>query len=131
PQACGRPEQPPNSTMVVTSASAKTPGVSPVYEVGATVEYSCNVGSLLIGPSTRTCLDTGFYNEFPPACKNIECGYPASITNGEYTLINNTVTYLSQVHYTCLEGYEMTGRARLTCDIDERWNGPPPRCEPI
>ena len=23
------------------------------------------------------------------------------------------------------------GRARLTCDIDERWNGPPPRCEPI
>lgn len=25
----------------------------------------------------------------------------------------------------------MTGRARLTCDIDERWNGPPPRCEPV
>lgn len=25
----------------------------------------------------------------------------------------------------------MIGRAMLTCDIDERWNGPPPRCEPI
>lgn len=25
----------------------------------------------------------------------------------------------------------MAGRARLTCDVDERWNGPPPRCEPI
>lgn len=25
----------------------------------------------------------------------------------------------------------MLGRAVLTCDIDERWNGPPPRCEPI
>lgn len=25
----------------------------------------------------------------------------------------------------------MVGRARLTCDVDERWNGPPPRCEPI
>lgn len=25
----------------------------------------------------------------------------------------------------------MVGRARLVCDIDERWNGPPPRCEPI
>lgn len=23
----------------------------------------------------------------------------------------------------------MAGRAMLTCDIDERWNGPPPRCE--
>lgn len=26
---------------------------------------------------------------------------------------------------------KISGRARLTCDIDERWNGPPPRCEPI
>lgn len=25
----------------------------------------------------------------------------------------------------------MVGRAMLTCDIDERWNGPPPKCEPI
>lgn len=25
----------------------------------------------------------------------------------------------------------MLGRAMLTCDIDERWNGPPPRCEVI
>ncbi|XP_072766739.1 uncharacterized protein [Anoplolepis gracilipes] len=129
PKACGRPEQPPNSTMTVTNTSSKTPGS--VYEVGAMVEYSCNVGSLLIGPAARTCLDTGFYNEFPPVCKSIECGYPASIKHGGYTLINNTVNYLSQVLYSCEEGYEMTGRARLTCDIDERWNGPPPRCEPI
>lgn len=129
PRACGRPEQPPNSTMTVTTASARNP--SSMYEVGASVEYSCNAGSLLIGPATRTCLDTGFYNEFPPVCKSIECGYPASINHGEYTLINNTVSYLSQVLYSCENGYEMTGRARLTCDIDERWNGPPPRCEPI
>lgn len=129
PKACGRPEQPPNSTMTVITPSSNT--FSNVYEVGATVEYSCNVGSLLIGPASRTCLDTGFYNEFPPVCKSIECGYPASISHGGYTLINNTVSYLSQVLYSCEDGYEMTGRARLTCDIDERWNGPPPRCEPI
>ncbi|XP_046837040.1 uncharacterized protein LOC124432279 isoform X2 [Vespa crabro] len=129
PRACGRPEQPPNSTMIVTATISRN--IVSQYEVGATVEYTCNSGSLLIGPSTRTCLDTGFYNEFPPVCKNIECGYPANIKHGGYTLINNTVTYLSQVLYSCDEGYEMTGRARLTCDIDERWNGPPPRCEPI
>ncbi|KAG7189470.1 hypothetical protein KM043_017165 [Ampulex compressa] len=129
PRACGRPEQPPNSTMTVTTAVERNRGSS--YEVGATVLYTCNAGSLLIGPATRTCLDTGFYNEFPPVCKSIECGYPASIKHGGYTLINNTVSYLSQVLYSCEEGYEMTGRARLTCDIDERWNGPPPRCEPI
>lgn len=31
----------------------------------------------------------------------------------------------------CFSFFCKTGRARLTCDIDERWNGPPPRCEPI
>lgn len=62
---------------------------------------------------------------------DIQCGYPASILNGEYELINNTVGYLSTVVYSCNAGFEMIGRAQLTCDIDERWNGPPPRCEPI
>ncbi|XP_011860951.1 PREDICTED: uncharacterized protein LOC105558062 [Vollenhovia emeryi] len=129
PKACGRPEQPPNSTMTVIRTPSRTSGN--VYQVGATVEYSCNEGSFLIGPASRTCLDTGFYNEFPPVCKSIECGYPASIKHGGYTLINNTVSYFSQVLYSCEDGYEMIGRARLTCDIDERWNGPPPRCEPM
>lgn len=40
------------------------------FEVGATVEYSCDEGHLLVGPTVRTCLDTGFYDEFPPVCKS-------------------------------------------------------------
>ncbi|KAF7263969.1 hypothetical protein GWI33_000807 [Rhynchophorus ferrugineus] len=120
PKACGRPEQPPNSTMV-----------APNFNVGSTVEYACDEGHLLVGPQTRTCLETGFYNEFPPVCKRIQCGYPADIANGEYSLVNDSVGYLSRVIYSCYEGYEMIGRAQLACDIDERWNGPPPRCEPV
>lgn len=61
----------------------------------------------------------------------IQCGYPADIANGEYTLVNDSVGYLSRVIYSCDEGYVMVGRAQLACDIDERWNGPPPRCEGI
>ncbi|XP_044269189.1 uncharacterized protein LOC123014242 isoform X1 [Tribolium madens] len=120
PKACGRPEQPPNSTMLAQN-----------FNVGTTIEYICDEGHLLVGPTTRTCLDTGFYNEFPPVCKRIQCGYPADIANGEYLLVNDSVGYLSRVVYTCDEGYEMIGRAQLACDIDERWNGPPPRCEPV
>ncbi|XP_060809810.1 CUB and sushi domain-containing protein 3 [Amyelois transitella] len=120
PKACGRPEQPPNSTMTTES-----------FEVGASVEYSCDEGHLLVGPTVRTCLDTGFYDEFPPVCKRIECGFPAEIAHGSYSLINGSVSYLSHVQYACDVGYEMAGRSRLVCDIDERWNGPPPRCEVI
>uniref|UniRef100_A0A182YMX3 Sushi, von Willebrand factor type A, EGF and pentraxin domain-containing protein 1 n=1 Tax=Anopheles stephensi TaxID=30069 RepID=A0A182YMX3_ANOST len=121
PKACGRPEQPPNSTMIAPKG----------FDVGAVVEYSCDEGHLLVGPQQRTCLETGFYNEFPPVCKYIECGLPASIPHGNYDLINGTVGYLSTVMYRCADGYEMVGRAVLVCDIDERWNGPPPRCELI
>lgn len=39
------------------------------FNVGAVVDYACDEGHLLVGPTTRTCLDTGFYNEFPPVCK--------------------------------------------------------------
>lgn len=59
PKACGRPEQPPNSTMVAPKG----------FEVDATIEYGCDDGHLLVGPSKRLCMDTGFYNEFPPVCK--------------------------------------------------------------
>ncbi|XP_053624020.1 CUB and sushi domain-containing protein 3 isoform X2 [Plodia interpunctella] len=120
PKACGRPEQPPNSTMTTES-----------FEVGASVEYSCDEGHLLVGPTVRTCLDTGFYDEFPPVCKRIECGFPAEIAHGSYALLNGSVSYLSHVQYSCEPGYEMVGRARLVCDIDERWNGPPPRCDVV
>ncbi|XP_054730248.1 uncharacterized protein LOC129239012 isoform X1 [Anastrepha obliqua] len=119
PKTCGRPEQPPNSTMVALNG----------FEVGAQINYSCDANHLLVGPATRTCLETGFYNEFPPVCKYIECGLPASIPHGSYDLINGTVGYLSVVKYACAKGFEMIGRAVLTCDFDERWNGPPPRCE--
>jgi len=53
--------------MMVISESTKIS--DNVYEVGATVEYQCDGDSLLVGPLNRTCLDTGFYNEFPPVCK--------------------------------------------------------------
>ncbi|XP_066975553.1 uncharacterized protein [Macrobrachium rosenbergii] len=120
PQTCGKPEQPPNSTMV-----------APNYNVGTDVEYRCDSGHVLVGPAQRTCLNSGFFNEFPPTCRYLECGLPAPIRNGQYTLVNETLHYLSMVRYECEPGHTIIGRSELICDIDERWNGPPPRCEPV
>lgn len=39
------------------------------FDVGATIGYNCDDGHLLVGPANRSCMDTGFYNEFPPVCK--------------------------------------------------------------
>lgn len=118
PQTCGKPEQPPNSTMMAST-----------YNVGTEVEYHCDPGHVLVGPATRSCLNSGFFDEFPPTCRYLECGMPAPIRHGGYTLLNTTRHYLSVVHYQCEPGFKLIGRPELVCDIDERWNGPPPRCE--
>ncbi|KAJ9583467.1 hypothetical protein L9F63_022192 [Diploptera punctata] len=120
PKSCGKPEQPPNSTMKAEN-----------FNVGSHVYYSCDGGTVQVGPEVRVCLSTGFYNEFPPVCRQITCGLPAEIPNGHYQLINGTVGYMSRVKYSCDEGYELVGRAHLICDEDERWSGPPPRCERV
>lgn len=39
------------------------------FNTGSAVDYTCDEGHLLVGPAQRTCLETGFYDEFPPICK--------------------------------------------------------------
>lgn len=120
PTTCGKPEQPPNSTLISTS-----------YEVGSRIEYICNEGHLLVGPSKRSCLPTGFYSEFPPVCRFLQCGPPADVENAVLSSINGTRQFKSMIKYECDPGYVMVGRPELMCDVDEKWNGPPPRCEPV
>ncbi|XP_043216891.1 sushi, von Willebrand factor type A, EGF and pentraxin domain-containing protein 1-like isoform X3 [Amphibalanus amphitrite] len=120
PLTCGKPEQPPNSTLI-----------APDFNVGSTISYRCEDGHLLSGPEERQCLETGFYSAYPPTCKNLQCGMPAEIRHGRYSLVNGTRGYLSMVVYECDQDFVMVGRNELICDVDERWSGPPPRCEPV
>jgi hypothetical protein len=127
------------------------------FNVGNRVEYRCDPGHMAVGPTFRTCLSSGFFGEYPPVCKcklaiyidinlaaiiscgeislinvsstDVQCGMPARIPNGGYKLVNDTRHYLSMTSYSCNDGYQLIGRGDLVCDIDGRWNGPPPRCE--
>ena len=56
---------------------------------------------------------------------------PADVQNARMNLINGTRKFKSVVRYECIKGFIMVGRAELMCDVDEKWNGPPPRCEPV
>ena len=75
PLSCGKPEQPPNSTLISAAAAA---GGKSDYRIGSRIEYSCDEGHLLVGPSKRSCLHTGFYSEFPPVCRCEQTTFPQS-----------------------------------------------------
>ena len=61
----------------------------------------------------------------------LECGMPAEIPNAQMLFVNGTRGFQSLVAYQCDPGYVPVGRTTLMCDVDERWNGPPPRCDPV
>ena len=61
----------------------------------------------------------------------MECGLPADIPNAQLFFVNATRGFQSLVQYQCDPGFRAVGRSTLMCDVDERWNGPPPRCDPI
>ena len=56
---------------------------------------------------------------------------PAEIPNAQMLFVNATRGFQSLVAYQCDPGYVPVGRTTLMCDVDERWNGPPPRCDPV
>ena len=56
---------------------------------------------------------------------------PADVAHGRLTYVNGTRQFKSVIRYKCGPGYVLVGRAELMCDVDQRWNGPPPRCEPV
>ncbi|XP_045784086.1 uncharacterized protein LOC123880164 isoform X3 [Maniola jurtina] len=119
PKACGRPEQPPNSTMSTEH-----------FPVGATVEYSCDEGHLLVGPTVRTCLDTGFYDEYPPLCKLVQCEQPPIIPNGRVTVSNNASVFGAIAEYTCSKGFQLRGARKIKCLDSGLWDKAVPHCDP-
>ena len=80
---------------------------------------------------------------FFPKFIDLECGMPAEVEFSKMTFVNATTSnneiaekssprgFKSFVRYDCDPGYVAVGRSLLMCDVDERWNGPPPRCEPV
>lgn len=87
------------------------------------------------------CVDVSGQTDFPHHgikllifMTDLECGVPADIQNGRLVYLNETLIarrFKSVIEYQCDIGYVAVGRTDLMCDVDERWNGPPPRCDPV
>ncbi|XP_051004297.1 LOW QUALITY PROTEIN: P-selectin [Acomys russatus] len=95
--------------------------------------FSCDEGSLLVGPSAIKCLSTGHWSWDPPECQAVTCTPLLSPQNGIMTCIqpHGDFTYKSTCQFTCDEGFYLSGPERLDCSSSGHWTGTPPLCEAI
>ena len=96
--------------------------------IGGKATFSCEHGYKVVGDNDITCLSSGSWSGWPPACVEIDCGTPLTVDNSRQFLVNDSTKYGAQVEYHCSPGYNIEGPFRRLCEITGRWSGSDPVC---
>ncbi|KAM6428143.1 CUB and sushi domain-containing protein 2 isoform 2-T3 [Liasis olivaceus] len=96
-----------------------------------TVTFQCTPGYMMESEraSTLTCTKDRTWNGTKPVCKAIICKSPQIIPNGR--VMGSDFSWGSSVSYACLEGYQLSLSAVLTCEGNGSWSGELPQCFPV
>ncbi|KAG5857602.1 hypothetical protein ANANG_G00021180 [Anguilla anguilla] len=98
------------------------------FPLGTLLQYSCDSGYMLDGPSTISCTASGRWSADPPHCVRTNvCRKPFEPENGGYTCHPSPCHRLTPgtvIEYFCDEGYALKGDYKyLTCQNGE-WDSP-------
>ncbi|NXX51281.1 ZP3R protein, partial [Tricholaema leucomelas] len=101
-----------------------------VFLPGASVKYYCDLGYVLTGKTTISCLASGTWSIPYPRCEEVRCPPPPSIANAQHSgQPSDTHLPGSAVRYSCRDGYSLLGNASISCTPAGTWSQPLPRCE--
>uniref|UniRef100_A0A1A7X820 Sushi, von Willebrand factor type A, EGF and pentraxin domain containing 1 n=2 Tax=Iconisemion striatum TaxID=60296 RepID=A0A1A7X820_9TELE len=118
PAECETPPSPEHGLLKVTDSS-----------LGSVVRYSCEDGYELVGEAVRQCLSGQLWTSEAPVCRPISCGDPGAVANG--TSHGGEFVYPEVLHFECNPGFVLRGSDTIACQVDGRWNGPKPFCDPV
>ncbi|KAG5855860.1 hypothetical protein ANANG_G00001150 [Anguilla anguilla] len=95
------------------------------------VRFQCAPGFSMEGDpaSSLVCTKDRTWNGTRPVCRAIMCGSPPSIPNGR--VVGSEFQWGSSVAYACVEGYQLSLPASLTCQGTGQWSGERPQCFPV
>ncbi|XP_072571225.1 C4b-binding protein alpha chain-like isoform X2 [Paramormyrops kingsleyae] len=121
PVKCGKPPEVPNGRIV-----SKPPSEFPQYL--DTIKYECNAGYMLVGKMQITCNADRKYEQ-APECRDIICESPKVLNGHRIDGARAPYKLDNFVTFACNNGYEMDGRAEMTCTVDgwSHW----PTCKPV
>ncbi|XP_045440840.1 CUB and sushi domain-containing protein 2 isoform X1 [Pipistrellus kuhlii] len=101
------------------------------FRYNKTVTYQCVPGYMMESHrvSVLSCTKDRTWNGTKPVCKAIMCKPPQLIPNGK--VVGSDFMWGSSVTYACLEGYQLSLPAVLTCEGNGSWTGELPQCFPV
>ncbi|XP_023489601.1 CUB and sushi domain-containing protein 2 isoform X1 [Equus caballus] len=101
------------------------------FRYNKTVTYQCVPGYMMESHrvSVLSCTKDRTWNGTKPICKAIMCKPPQLIPNGK--VVGSDFMWGSSVTYACLEGYQLSLPAVLTCEGNGSWTGELPQCFPV
>ncbi|XP_037683717.1 CUB and sushi domain-containing protein 2 isoform X4 [Choloepus didactylus] len=101
------------------------------FRYNKTVTYQCVPGYLMESHrvSVLSCTKDRTWNGTKPVCRAIMCKPPQLIPNGK--VVGSDFMWGSSVTYACLEGYQLSLPAVLTCEGNGSWTGELPQCFPV
>ncbi|CAH1169570.1 unnamed protein product [Phaedon cochleariae] len=117
PFSCGSPDKLINTTISGSS-----------FDIGATIDYKCPEGHMLVGHSKRKCAKNGLWTGSAPTCKYVDCGMPSGLDHGSVSVVNEKTTYDAKAVYTCHENYTLIGHEVRMCGEDGKWTNSTPQC---
>ncbi|NXC31521.1 C4BPA protein, partial [Campylorhamphus procurvoides] len=110
-------------------------GESKEFLFGMAASFTCDKGFTLIGESTIYCTmgpnHNGTWSNPAPECKEVRCENPDVKNARRLSGFGTEHTYKDTVTFECNSGYRMKGSNLVTCEANNSWTPPLPKCDEI
>ncbi|KAK6627548.1 hypothetical protein RUM44_010026 [Polyplax serrata] len=101
------------------------------FNIHSNIEYHCETGHILKGEPNHQCMPNGDWSGTPPTCEFIDCGKVPPMLYGAVAYTNNTTFLGSEIRYTCVKNYRLSGPSVRYCMENKQWSDSSPKCEEI
>ena len=119
-QRCRDPGTPANGGRTVSDNS---------FKVKTAIEFVCQNGYVLRGPSVIVCIAPESWDAPIPSCEPIAgCQDPGAPQNGDRRVSDPQFRTGTRIEFTCFQGYRLEGSNVINCGPSGSWDSRIPTC---